>query len=205
MKFSRWNLAATFLSLFFCGWSVGHPANDREGVFQGTSDQNSYPSAMPVVVELFTSEGCSSCPPADALLAKLESQQPIANAQIIALEEHVDYWNNGGWMDPFSDREWTTRQEVYAASLGNQNPYTPQMVVDGQIGLVGNREDSARAAIEKSAAQPKAHVSLSVTPSAKAGGEQMVVAVTQLSGTRQADKPEVWLAISESGLHSVVS
>jgi hypothetical protein len=205
MKFSRRNLAAISLSLLCLGWSVGHAANHGAKLFQGPSDQNSNPSAIPVVVELFTSEGCSSCPPADALLAKFESQQPIAHTQIIALEEHVDYWNNGGWMDPFSGREWTVRQEEYAVSLGNQNPYTPQMVVDGQIGLVGNREGSARAAIEKSAAQSKAHVSLSVTPSTKPGDEQLAVSVTQLSGTRQGDKPEVWMAITESGLHSVVS
>jgi hypothetical protein len=78
----------------------------------------------PVVVELFTSEGCSSCPPADALLARLAEEQPAGNLQLIALEEHVDYWNNLGWMDPFSSRDWTSRQYVYSSVLGNVNPYT---------------------------------------------------------------------------------
>ena len=96
-------------------------------------------ASVPVVVELFTSEGCSSCPPADAFLARLESQQPIPNTQIIALEEHVDYWNSDGWIDPFSGREWTLRQQDYAETLKN-NPYTPQLVVDGHTELVGSRE-----------------------------------------------------------------
>src|SRR2546428_644665 len=90
-------------------------------------------SRTPVILELFTSEGCSSCPPADALLAKLANEQPLANVQLIALEEHVDYWNDLGWTDPFSSRDWTERQYVYAGALRNGNPYTPQMVVDGAM------------------------------------------------------------------------
>src|SRR5260370_31969521 len=83
----------------------------------------------PVVVELFTSEGCSSCPPADALLVHL-SEAPLAgNVQLIALEEHVDYWDDQGWADPFSSHDWTSRQYVYSGTLGNPTPYPPQLVL----------------------------------------------------------------------------
>jgi len=205
MKLTLWTFAVIPLSLLCFAWTVGHSANPRPKFPQAASRQNANPHAVTVVVELFTSEGCSSCPPADALLERLETQQPIANTQVIALEEHVDYWNNGGWMDPFSSREWTMRQEEYAGVLKNQNPYTPQIVVDGHTEFVGNREGSAREAIEKAAAQPKAHVVLSLAPSGKSGTQQATVSVDQLIAAKHGDKPEVWLAITEAGLHSAVS
>jgi hypothetical protein len=163
------------------------------------------PADVPVIVELFTSEGCSSCPPADALLAKLEAQQPVANAQIIALEEHVDYWNNLGWMDPFSAKDWTIRQEEYAASLGNGNVYTPQMVINGQAEFVGSREQQARQAVERAAATKRAYVSLTARLSAEKGPAEFVVSVGKLVGNKPADAPEVWLALTEAGLHSNVT
>jgi hypothetical protein len=205
MKLNGWTFAVISLSLLGLGWSAGPTANPAPKRPQSASGQNADSAAVPVVVELFTSEGCSSCPPADALLARLEAQQPLAHTQVIALEEHVDYWNNGGWMDPFSGREWTVRQQDYAAVLKNQNPYTPQIIVDGHTEFVGNREGSALEAIGNAAAQPKVHVTLSLAPSAKPGTEQASVSVDQLTATQHGDKPEVWLAVTEAGLHSAVS
>src|SRR6266436_3638842 len=143
------------LALLLSGLILIVPAARRWGLQGAASAATDAGVRVPVVLELFTSEGCSSCPPADALLARLEEQQPIPNAQVIALEEHVDYWNSQGWTDPFSNREWTLRQQDYASSLKNRNPYTPQVVIDGHTELVGSREGQARQAIEAAAAQPK--------------------------------------------------
>src|SRR5258706_3031133 len=114
----------------------------------------------PVVVELFTSEGCSSCPPADTLLARLAEERLPGNVQLIALEEHVDYWNDLVWTDPFSSREWTSRQYVYSGILKNGNPYTPQMVVDGALEFVGSRTQQARESILKAASKTKVSATL---------------------------------------------
>src|ERR1700734_2248441 len=83
---------------------------------------------VPVIVELFTSEGCSSCPAADHLLSRLEQTQPVAGAQVVAIEEHVDYWNQLGWTDPFSSPQFRAPQEVYAGAFKASNIYRPQMI-----------------------------------------------------------------------------
>src|SRR5215472_12645324 len=112
------------------------------------------PLAAPVIVELFTSEGRSSCPPADALLARLEHTQPVAGARVIALEEHVDYWNQLGWTDPFSAPLYRIRQNDYARLFQVDSVYTPQMVVGGQAGFVGGDADRAFHEISRAAAPP---------------------------------------------------
>ena len=156
---------------------------------------------VPVVVELFTSEGCSSCPPADALLVRLEEQQSIAGAQIVALEEHVDYWNDLGWNDPFSSREFTERQRRYADSFHRGGPYTPQMVVDGQFEFVGSRSEEARKSIAAAAAVPRASVKVARNP-ATSDGKEWDVNVASLPSAN--DTAEVWLAVTETALHSNV-
>jgi len=169
------------------------------------SAANSPDAPPPVVVELFTSEGCSSCPPADALLAKLAQQSFTDNVPVVALEEHVDYWNDLGWTDPYSSREWTERQEVYAGVLRNGNPYTPQMVVDGTAEFVGSRGQQALKSIAEAAQRPKATVSVMQGTSGKAGSEDFSVTVGKLPDVPKGGAAEVWLAITESGLHSSVT
>src|ERR1700730_1759198 len=120
MKFALAGIVPLPLSLFALSYSFTAE----------TRPQASPPATnrRPVVVELFTSEGCSTCPPADALLARLEDQQPVEGADVIALEEHVDYWNHDGWIDPFSSSEWTMRQQDYAAAFKIDGAFTPQMI-----------------------------------------------------------------------------
>src|SRR6185295_18953420 len=108
-------------------------------------------SPVPVVVELFTSEGCSSCPPADNVLTDLLRDQPIAGVQVIGFSEHVDYWDQLGWKDPFSNAAFTARQTAYSATLHRSDIYTPQIVVDGAAEMVGSDRASVIAAISRRA------------------------------------------------------
>ena len=115
----------------------------------------------PVLVELFTSEGCSSCPPADALLARLIHDQPVSSAEIIVLGEHVDYWDQLGWHDRFSSHQYTERQNQYVSHLNIDSGYTPQMIVDGTEQFVGNDASHALHAITHAAQTSKISLSLS--------------------------------------------
>jgi hypothetical protein len=149
----------------------------------------------PVVVELFTSEGCSSCPPADLLLRRLQQEQPVPGVEVIPLSEHVDYWNQLGWKDPFSSRGFTDRQRRYADAFHRDGPYTPQMVVDGAAELVGSDGPKALKAIAEAARRPKASVSLTC----QANPLRLQVRIDNVR-----EDADVLLAMAENGLESNV-
>jgi len=185
-----------FAGVLTWGWKAGGTAQVQSS--QGAADRE------PVIVELFTSEGCSSCPPADALLAELQNRQPLGNAEIIALEEHVTYWDELGWKDPFSSSAWTTRQYDYASALHNGNPYTPEMVVDGTAEFVGSRGGMARQEIEKAAGTRKAKVEISEVSPIQNNSVALKINVEKPASAAPKDTAEVFLAITESGLHTSV-
>jgi len=122
------------------------------------AQSNGTPAAKtktPILIELFTSEGCSSCPPADAWLRRLDAAQPIPGAQAIVLSEHVDYWNHDGWKDPFSSPLLTERQSEYARILGLSSPYTPQLIVNGKSELqLTDNEQVSKVLLEAAKASP---------------------------------------------------
>src|SRR5271166_3477317 len=150
----------------------------------------------PVVVELFTSEGCSSCPPADALLVKLSRESPPGGAKLILLGEHVDYWNYIGWTDRFSSSVFSDRQNTYANRFHLGSVYTPQMVIDGHLQTVGNGAAEVYRDISKAAAEPKpAKVALRWEPQQKLN----IAVQTPASG-----RAKVLLAITEDGLSTSV-
>lgn len=116
---------------------------------------------VPVLLELFTSEGCSSCPPADRLLQILDEKQPASGADLIVLSEHVDYWNNLGWKDPFSSSQYTARQQDYTGRYNIDGVYTPQLIVDGRYGFVGSDGHEASSAIQWAIRERKIPIAIS--------------------------------------------
>lgn len=171
------------------------------------SESNSGAARVPVVVELFTSEGCSSCPPADVLLSRMDETQPVEGAEVIALAQHVDYWNYLGWSDPYSSHELSERQGAYSRAFGRDGVYTPQMVVDGRAEFNGGDSGKAFDEIARAAREPKAEVLLTrADAQAKTDAPvRLSLRVEKLPKLSDGDAAEVLLAITEGGLSSDVS
>jgi hypothetical protein len=160
------------------------------------------------VVELFTSQGCSSCPPADRLLSKLSQDahfQGKYQGKVIPLSFHVDYWNSIGWQDPFSSARWSDRQKAYAGRVFHSNRiYTPQVVVNGHAECVGNSEGEVLGRISDAlAAEPAGRVSLTVEPPTPDGHLKVKVGA-KLARAASAGDLDLWVAVYESGLSTEV-
>jgi len=156
----------------------------------------------PVVLELFTSEGCSSCPPADRLLQSLDKDQPFADADLVVLSEHVDYWNGDGWVDPYSSPLFSERQRWYAEQFGLDDIYTPQLVVDGQREMVGSNAFAIRNAIETATRSEKVTLTLS---NVLRDGNQVKFHLTSEDLKAANGKATVYVALAESKAQSTVA
>jgi len=158
----------------------------------------------PVLVELFTSEGCRDCPPADTVLQSLLDASPVAGVQVIGLGQHVDYWDRLGWKDRFSSAALTDRQRVYATRFASESIYTPQMVVDGRAEFVGSDASAARKAIERALKTLHGVVKIEVQPGA-ATRVPVTVVVRDLPSLDRGDRADILVAVTEDGLRSSVT
>jgi hypothetical protein len=148
--------AVVFCCLLFSNVALSRGARGPQAGSAIDPDKSSH--ANPVLIELFTSEGCSSCPPADLLLQKLDASQPIPGAQLIVLSEHVTYWDQDGWKDPNSSSSLTERQNSYEDALGETTPYTPQLIVDGAHVVRAGNPKQIEDTLQKAATTPKVPV-----------------------------------------------
>jgi hypothetical protein len=114
----------------------------------------------PVLIELFTAEGCSSCPPADHFLGQLDTAQPVPGAHLIVLSEHVDYWDGQGWPDPYASKAFTDRQVAYERRLKMNEPFTPQFIIDGAVDMSLSHRERIKDQLLKAAAAAKIPVSI---------------------------------------------
>ena len=150
---------------------------------------------IPVIAELFTSEGCNSCPPADGLLEMWLQEQPIKGVYVVALSEHVTYWDHQGWKDPFGSQQFTVRQQQYGLRFNLDSIYTPQLVIDGTREFVGSDKRSIERALTDAAKTPKP--ALKVDVSVADGSLNMTASGPGLTAEKDA---ELVFAVTEDRL-----
>jgi hypothetical protein len=151
-------------------------------------------SASSVLVELFTAEGCSSCPPADWFLMQLDAHQPIPGVQLIVLSEHVTYWNDS-WPDPFASGHLTARQEDYVRALNRPSAYTPQLIVDGTAEIHLNEPQEIDPIFRAAAANPTIPVNVA-SVKVESGTPPHMSGEIEVDGTAEQHKANVYLALA---------
>ncbi len=167
-----------------------HPDNENKN--------NAAKNKQPVLIELFTSEGCPTCPPADRNLTFLETEQPFAEAELITLALHVDYWDSRGWKDEFSSPMFSRRQDIYGQVFKINSIYTPQMIVDGQMQFAGTDLAKVQKAVVESAKNEKGKIELAAVTDAN-GGTKLQVKISDLP---KHEISTVFLAVAEDNLAS---
>ena len=168
------------------GYAAAQSGTDRDKAAQRQE-------ALPVLVELFTSEGCSSCPPADALLRKLEGMRTDTGQRIVALSEHVTYWNRLGWADPFSADIFSDRQNDYGERFHLDEIYTPQAIVNGDREVNGSDGDAILRAVRLEGHAPAVELEIL---SMKAGASALSLTYS-VSGTLPPEGAEVYVALAD--------
>jgi hypothetical protein len=191
-------MKATTISAIFWGSAVlGLATGAGRCAAQAPAPRAASSERTPVLVELFTSEGCSSCPPADELLRKMDQLQPIPSAEIVVLSEHVDYYDHIGWKDPFSSHAYTERQQKYVDRMKVESPYTPQMVVDGEFQFNGTDAKTAVQDIQKAAAAEKISVKLTASPTNQKGKISINVQAPALPGSSSLSSADILIAVAD--------
>jgi len=164
------------------------------GAGLGRDGQLSSQDAVPVLAELFTSEGCNSCPPADDLLGMWLQEQPIKGVYVIPLSEHVTYWDHQGWKDPFGSTQFTNRQQQYGQRFNLDSIYTPQLIIDGAHEFVGSERKLIERAMSDAAKAPKPPLHVEIT-----NGNGVLNVAASGAGANEKDG-ELWFALTEDHL-----
>jgi hypothetical protein len=187
-----------FCLLFLSAAPVGRGLQTEN---QAVAPDPTSANANPILIELFTSEGCSSCPPADIFLHQLDATQPIPRAQLIVLSEHVTYWDHDGWKDPNSSPALTDRQTAYKAVFGEKDVYTPQLIVDGALVKVDAQQVAD--ALKKAAATPKIPVRISAV-TVDAGNPTVLRAHIEADANLDKHGADVFVAVALDHVESQV-
>ncbi len=182
LRRGAWTLAAVALPVLL-------PGADGRGTAASNAERT------PILMELFTSEGCSSCPPVDTWVERLDAAQPVAGAQIIVLSEHVDYWDHDGWKDPFSSAAITDRQRAYVNNLRLSDVYTPQIIVDGDIELKPADPRQANQILARAAGDPMIPVRIDAI-TVGTGSPAVLTGRIQAEGSAEKRNADVFVAVA---------